>query len=99
MDAGGLAVCIIRLDAGIRTDPVFAGLPEDRCQCAHWGYIISGTMRVHGADGARDFEAGETYYWEPGHNLEAITDAEYVEITGSEDYNALMAHCKRVMSS
>lgn len=99
MDAGGLAVCLIRLQAGSRTDPLFAGLPNDRCQCAHWGYIISGTMRVHSRDGARDFETGETYYWEPGHNLEAVTDAEYVEITGSEDYAALMAHCRRVMSS
>ena len=98
MDAGGLAICIIRLDAGVRTDPLFAGLPEDRCQCAHWGYIITGTMRVHSRDGARDFEAGETYYWAAGHNLEAVTNAEYVEITRSEDYDALMAHCKRVMS-
>jgi hypothetical protein len=97
-DLGGLALCLIRLDGGVRTDPLFAGMPDDRCQCAHWGYIISGTMRVHGADGARDYEAGETYYWEPGHNLEAVTDAEYLEITRSEDYDALMAHCKRVMS-
>jgi hypothetical protein len=68
------------------------------CQCAHWGYIISGTMRVHGAGGARDYEAGETYYWEPGHNLEAVTAAEYVEITRSDEYDMLMAHCKRVIS-
>ena len=95
MDADGLATCLIRLDAGLRTDPLFAGLPDDRCQCAHWGYIISGTMRVHGAGGARDYEAGETYYWAPGHNLEAVTDAAYVEITRSGDYDALMEHCKR----
>jgi hypothetical protein len=98
MDAGGLATCLIRLDAGLKTDPLFAGLPDDRCQCAHWGYIISGTMRVHSAGGARDYEAGETYYWQPGHNLEAVTDAEYIEMTRSEDYDALMAHCKRVLS-
>jgi hypothetical protein len=55
-------------------------------------------MRVHGADGARDYDAGETYYWAPGHNLEAVTDAEYIEITRSEDYDALMAHCKKVLS-
>jgi hypothetical protein len=55
-------------------------------------------MRVHGADGPREYEAGETYYWEPGHNFEAVTDAGYVEITRSEAYDALMAHCKRVMS-
>ncbi|MGN6167356.1 MAG: hypothetical protein ACTHQQ_04180, partial [Solirubrobacteraceae bacterium] len=53
-DAGLLAMCLIRLDAGLRTDPLFAGLPDDRCQCAHRGYIISGTMRVHSAAGACD---------------------------------------------
>jgi hypothetical protein len=37
MDADGLAVCLIRLNAGLRTDPLFAGLPNDQCQCAHWG--------------------------------------------------------------
>jgi len=98
-DAGGLALCLIRLQAGLRTDPLFAGLPEDRCQCAHWGYIISGTMRVHGADGARDYAPGEVYFWEPGHNLEAVADAEYLEITRSEHYDELMAHCKRVMAA
>ena len=36
MDADGLAMCLIRLDAGLRTDPLFAGLPNDQCQCAHW---------------------------------------------------------------
>jgi hypothetical protein len=71
-DFGGLAMCLIRLDAG--------------------------TMRVHGADGVRDYTAGETYYWAPGHNLEAVTDAEYLEITRSEDYDALIGHCKRVMA-
>ena len=96
-DSDGLAMCLIRLDAGMRTDPLFAGLPGDRCQCAHWGYIISGTMRVHGASGARDYDAGETYYWEPGHNLEAVSDAYYLEITRSSEYDGLMEHCRRVM--
>ena len=97
-DSGGLAMCLIRLEAGVRTDPLFAGLPDDRCQCPHWGYIISGTMRVHSAAGSRDYTAGETYYWAPGHNLEAVSDAEYLEITPSDDYDGLMDHCRRVMA-
>jgi hypothetical protein len=96
-DFDGLAIALIRLDAGLRTDPLFAGLPGDRCQCAHWGYIIRGTMRVHGPDGPTDFDAGESYYWPPGHNLEAVTDTEYVEITRSAEYDGLMEHCARVM--
>ncbi len=97
-DFGGLAVALIRLQAGVKTDPLFAGLPDGECQCDHWGYIQSGTMRVHSADGARDYEAGESYYWPAGHNLEAVTDAEYLEITKSDQYDELMAHCHRVMA-
>ena len=58
---------------------------------------MSGTMRVHSADGARDYDAGESYYWAAGHNLEAVTDTEYLEITKTEEYDDLMAHCARVM--
>jgi hypothetical protein len=94
-DVDGMAVCLIRLQAGVRTDPVFAGMPDDRCQCAHWGHIVSGAIRVHGADAHRDFVAGDSYYWEPGHNLEAMTDVEYLEISRVDEYDALMAHAHR----
>lgn len=96
-DQDGLALCLLRLSGGLRTDPLFAGLPNDRCPYVHWGYIISGTMRVHGADGAKDYAAGEVYHWPAGHNLEAVTDAEYLEITRAEDYDVLMEHCRRVI--
>lgn len=96
-DNDGLAQCLIRLDAGVRTDPLFAGLPEDRCQCVHWGYIIDGTMRVHYADGSKDYDGGEVFYWAAGHNLEAVTDAVYLEISPSTDYDALMDHCRAVL--
>ena len=97
VDDDGLAQCVIKLEAGQKTDPLFAGLPDDRCQCAHWGYILTGTMRVHDANGAKDYVAGEVYYWAPGHNLEAVTDAEYVEISRSDEYDVLMAHCHKMM--
>lgn len=52
------------------TDPaaLFAGLPEDRCQCPHWGVVLQGTLIYNFADGTRDvIEAGEAYYASPGH--------------------------------
>ena len=98
-DFGGLAMCLIRLEEGARTDEVFAGLPDDRCQCAHWGYIISGTMRVHSAGGSASYHSGEPYFWAPGHNLEAATDAEYLEISDGAAYDRLMEHCAEVMAN
>src|SRR5262249_62072159 len=68
-DAGGLATCIIRLDAGLRTDPLFARLPGERCQCARWGYIISGTIPAHGADRPPDDGARATCHTGPGLQL------------------------------
>jgi hypothetical protein len=91
-------MCLIKLDQGVRTDELFAGLPDDRCQCAHWGFIVSGTMRVHSADGSADYHAGEPYYWPPGHNLEAVTEAEYLEISDVADYEMLMEHCAAAMA-
>ena len=52
----------------------------------------------HTSSGTRDYEAGETYYWAPGHNLEAITACEYLEISPADEYDALMEHCRRVMA-
>jgi len=98
-DADGLAVCLIRLEAGVRTDELFKGLPGDRCQCAHWGHIISGRMRVHGTDGPKTYEAGESYHWPPGHNLEAVTNVYYLEISRSQEYDRLMDHVSRKLSA
>ena len=46
-DRGGLALCLLRLEKGVDTRPLFKGMPDDECQCTHWGYMISGTIRVH----------------------------------------------------
>lgn len=85
--------------AGLHTGPLFKGLPDDQCQCPHWGYMIRGTIRVHTSDGSRDFETGEAYYWPPGHNLEAVTDCEYLEITPAREFDALMEHVASTASS
>jgi hypothetical protein len=48
--------------------PLFKGLPDDRCQCPHWGVVLEGTLIYDYADGTRDvIEAGEAYFARPGH--------------------------------
>jgi len=47
--------------------PLMKGLPDDRCQCPHWGYVISGKVTFRYADGDESFEAGEAFYTPPGH--------------------------------
>ena len=35
---------------------VLRGLPDDRCQCPHWGVVTSGSMSVHYRRPRRDRE-------------------------------------------
>ena len=39
--------------------PLFQGLPGDRCQCEHLGYVIRGRVAFRSADGEEVFEAGD----------------------------------------
>src|SRR5262249_61894662 len=47
--------------------PFFRGLPDDRCQSPHWGYVISGALTLRYADHDETYEAGDAYYAPPGH--------------------------------
>jgi hypothetical protein len=47
--------------------PLFAGLPDDRCQCPHWGYVVAGKVTYRYADHDETFVAGDAYYGAPGH--------------------------------
>src|SRR6266536_505710 len=47
--------------------PFFSGLPNDQCQAAHWGYVITGKVTFKTADGEEIFESGDAYYVPPGH--------------------------------
>jgi hypothetical protein len=47
--------------------PLLKGLPDDRCQCPHWGYVVSGQVTFRYADRDEVFERGDAFYTEPGH--------------------------------
>src|SRR3712207_2749019 len=42
--------------------PLLKGLPDDMCQCPHWGFVIRGRMRVRYPDREEIAEAGDVYY-------------------------------------
>jgi hypothetical protein len=51
----------------IDATPLMKGLPDDRCQCPHWGYVISGAVTFRYADREEVFETGDAFYTPPGH--------------------------------
>jgi hypothetical protein len=91
-EAGELTISLVRLATGHDARPLFKGLPGDLCQCPHWGYVIKGRLRVWTANGASELVAGQAFYWPPGHAPEALEDAEFLEISPTQELHALYDH-------
>ena len=58
---------------------LFTGLPDDRCQCPHWGYVVKGKVEFTFADGHKEtYETGDAYYAPPGHTPHLFAGSEVV---------------------
>ncbi len=63
----GYTVNFTSFRENIDATPLMKGLPDDRCQCPHWGYVISGELIFRYADREEIFKAGDAFYTPPGH--------------------------------
>jgi hypothetical protein len=68
--------------------PFFKGLPDDRCQAAHWGYVIRGKVTFKYADQEETYEAGDAYYAPPGHTPVLYAGSEIVEFSPTDELQA-----------
>lgn len=75
--------------------PFFKGLPDDRCQSQHWGYVLSGRVRFAYADNVEVFDAGDAYYAPPGHVPIVEAGTELVEFSPAEEYRRTSAAVAR----
>ena len=71
--------------------PLFRGLPDDRCQSPHWGYVISGSITFRYAGHEETFETGDAYYAPPGHVPVIAAGTEIVEFSPTGEYERTMA--------
>lgn len=83
---GGYTVAFEKYTADADLSPFFAGLPDDRCQAAHWGYVLAGKVTFKTADGEETFVAGDAYYVAPGHTPVLYAGTEVVEFSPTEQF-------------
>jgi len=83
-DWGGITVAFEKAHAGQDASSMVKGLPDDRCQAPHWGYLFSGRMTVDYGERQETIEAGQAYYVAPGHHMSFETDCEALEFTPTE---------------
>ena len=70
--------------------PFFVGLPDDRCQSPHWGYVFAGKLVFHTSDGPVEITDGMAYYVGPGHTPEIFPGTELVEFSPTADFEQTM---------
>ena len=71
--------------------PLFTGLPDDRCQCPHWGVGLSGRLVMRYADRAESYRAGDVYVAEPGHLPLVFAGTEVIEFSPTDQLRATTA--------
>ena len=71
--------------------PFFTGLPDDRCQCPHWGVVTAGQITFRWADHEETFVEGDAYYAPAGHLPLLAAGTSVVEFSPTQDLQATMA--------
>ena len=76
-----------------------AGLPDNRCQAPHWGYVIKGKVTFKFPDREETYEAGDAYYAPPGHTPVLYDGTEIVEFSPSHELGETFAVVERNMAA
>ena len=87
---GGWTVAFETYTSDVDLAPLFKGLPDDRCQCAHMGYVLAGRVAFRSADGEEVFEAGDAYYVGPGHTPVLSAGTEVIEFSPTDELGRTM---------
>ena len=95
---GGYSVGFEKYTADADLSPLFVGLPDDHCQCPHWGYVVHGRVTFTYVDGhAETYETGDAYYAPPGHLPTLYAGSEIVEFHPTDELAKTMEVVTRNM--
>ena len=78
----GYTVNFVSIHADNSLEPMLKGLPDDACQCPHWGYVLNGRLTVRYTTGEEEqITSGDAFYMSPGHVPSAVAGTEFVIIS------------------
>jgi hypothetical protein len=98
-DIDGYTVNFVSLREDMDLAPLLKGLPDDRCQCPHWGYVFKGKLTWRFADHEEVSEAGDAFYAPPGHAPKAEAGSEFVQFSPSEALHEAQAAMMKNMQA
>jgi mannose-6-phosphate isomerase-like protein (cupin superfamily) len=90
-DVEGYRIQFIEFREAADGTPLLKGLPGDRCNCPHWGYVQKGRITYRFDDHDEVFEAGDAFYLPPGHIRIAEAGTELLQFSPSLELEAVSA--------
>ena len=84
-ELAGYTAEFVTIREGHSLAPLLKGLPDDSCQCAHWGYLLAGALTVSYSDHEETYRAGDAFYMPPGHVPAAETGSEFLIFSPTDD--------------
>jgi hypothetical protein len=88
-----MAASYAQLPAGTDFTPMLEGLPDDMCQCPHWGYVIEGKLNIKYQDGSVEvITGGSVFYLPPGHTAWVDEDTRLVDCSPEKEYWDVVEH-------
>ena len=98
-DLDGYTVNFVTFHEAVDGTQLLKGLPDDRCQCPHWGYVLKGRITYRFADHEEVFEAGDAFYLPPGHVPVVDAGSEFVQFSPSDELAIVTAAMMKNMQA
>jgi len=98
-DVHGYTINFVTFREDVDGTPLLKGLPDDRCHCPHWGYVLSGRATFRFADHDEVFEAGDAFYVPPRHLPLADAGTEMLMFSPSEELSVVEETMMRNMQA
>jgi hypothetical protein len=83
-DLEGYTVNFVRIKQDHDLAPILATLPTGRCECPHWGYVFRGRLVARHGEAEEVAEAGDAFYFPPGHTAAADAGTEFVQFSPAD---------------
>ena len=91
-EVDGYSVDFLTFREAVDATPLLKGLPDDQCQCPHWGYVLKGRLVYRVGDHEEAFAAGDAFYLAPGHvPVHNEPGSEFVQFSPTEQLRQTQA--------
>lgn len=86
-ELGEYTVAFESMPEAFPPDIAFKGLPDDACQCPHWGFLFRGRFVARFTDGREVVvTGGQAYYLPPGHTFQSLEPCETVWFSPTREF-------------